>query len=365
MAQDLRRIVTPVWLEGHTHSRDGDRMKAVIGQNGWAGYGVTMPNLQLSVQGGTTKHVTTVAEALAYRERLMQAIPEGMDYTPLVTTSLTSDVTKAQFADVMACDDILAVKFYAGHTTNASGVDDVTVFGWAFGMLEKAGKRLLIHGEAGRTVDVFDREKRFYDKPGRWIVEEFSSLRVSAEHATTKELMQFVWDARHGVVATMTPQHLLSSRNDMLGMYGLRGNLYCMPILKREEDRLALLEAATSGNPKFFLGTDSAPHPAHGEPGKAKYEDCGCAGSYTAYHAVSLYTEAFAQAGKLHHLEAFASRNGHKFYGLTPKPGHLIIEEVEPEVHPKSFPFGGSDVVEPYYPTPDRKLRWRWQRTAD
>lgn len=351
-----RTISIPIGIDAHAHFRDGDRLMYVVPYTAdQFGYAIVMPNL-------SPKHVTTVSEALSYRKRIVDALPRGADFTPLMTTSLTKEVSRSEFIEVMACPDIHAVKLYAGHTTNAEGVDDLRTFDWAFEMLEKAGKPLLLHGEAGTTVDVFDREQRFYETEGQRLISTFSGLKVVCEHITTKFLADFVHDARTGVCATITPQHLLSNRNDMLGKGGIRPDLYCMPILKREEDRVALLRVATSGNPKYFLGTDSAPHARFGLSRQSKYSACGCAGSYSAPYALHLYTEAFASVDALDQLAAFASLHGLAFYGLQAKPGLITIEEIKPSQPLGSFPFGEDADVAPYMPFD--MIRWQVRRTS-
>ncbi len=338
-------------MDAHLHVRDDARMKDVVHHSAAQfGYGIIMPNL-------SPKHVTTVAEALAYRKRILAAIPGDLDFTPLMTISLTKDSTPGDLDEAKVSDCVTAVKFYAGHTTNAEGIEDIESFGWAFEILEQAGKPLLLHGEAGKMFDVFDREEAFYETSGTWIIKTFPKLKVVCEHITTDFLAQFVKTARDGVVATITPQHLLSNRNDMLGMGGIRPDYYCMPILKKERDRLALLDVATSGSKKFFLGTDSAPHAEQGPSGKAKYSACGCAGCFTSPYALELYAEAFASFDALHTLPYFASENGLAFYGLKQKPSMVTIEEVKPWEPAERFRFGDDAHVVPYMPF--ETLRWK------
>ncbi len=342
-------INIPKGVDAHVHFRQGAQLRSVVSHTARKfTHAVVMPNLQLpGVRRNTTKHITTLVEALAYREEVLRAVPKRVRFTPLMTVSLTNDMMPSDLREVMACEHVVAAKFYAGHTTNAEGVDDVTEYSWAFEILQRAGKPLLLHGEAGVTVDVFERERRFYGSSGEWIVTTFPELKIVCEHITTGHLVHFVQSAREGVAATITPQHLLSNRNDMLGRGGIRPDLYCMPILKTEADRQALLVAATSGSPKFFLGTDSAPHPQHGSLGKAKYSACGCAGCFTAYDPYALYAQAFHEVGKLHMLGQFAS-GGRTLYGLPQADEYVTIAEVDSWA-PDSFEFG-DEIVAPYVP---------------
>jgi dihydroorotase len=340
----------------HVHFRAGARLASVVGDTALQFARATvMPNL-------SPKHITTVKEVLAYRDEIIRAIPAGIDFTPLMTVSLAKEMTLEDLEQALQCEHVYAAKLYAGHTTNSNGVDDVQSLGWMFEALEKAGKPLLVHGEAGVTVDVFDREQRFYEQAMPWILETFKDLKVVCEHITTAYAAMFVSGARSGVAATITPQHLLVDRNDMLGKGGIRPDYYCMPILKTAKDREMLLRYATSGSPKFFLGTDSAPHPRSGLPGKSKYSSCGCAGCFTAPYALELYTEAFASVGQLSKLPDFASRFGREFYGLPPNKGKVVIKEVDPWTPAESFQFGDEDVV----PFSHRaELRWVSARMTD
>jgi dihydroorotase len=189
-----------------------------------------MPNL-------APKHLTTLAEVLSYREKILQAIPKGVDFTPLMTVSLSKDMTPHDLAETLACEYVYAAKLYAGHTTNSTGINDVMSLGWMFEALEKAGKPLLVHGEAGLTVDVFEREQRFYEMEMQWVIEAFPGLKIVCEHITTAFVADFVLGASDFVAATITPQHLLVDRNDMLGRGGIRPDMYCMPIVKKKADR--------------------------------------------------------------------------------------------------------------------------------
>jgi dihydroorotase len=337
----------------HLHVRDGERLWEVVRHTtAQFGRAIIMPNL-------APKHITTVREVLEYREKILAAVPKGVDFTPLMTVSLSKEMTSDDLGEALACEHVYGAKLYAGHTTNSEGVTDVKALAWMFESLEKAGKPLLIHGEAGQAVDVFDREQRFYENEMVWILEKYPHLRIVCEHITTAYVAMFVRRVRDGVVATITPQHLLSNRNDMLGKGGIRPHYYCMPILKKESDRVRLLDAATSGDPKFFLGTDSAPHPAHGRPGKAKETSCGCAGCFTAPHALSLYAEAFDSVGKIEMLPDFASRFGREFYGLPASNGEIELSRDTWEL-PVSYEFGGNDIVVPF--RQEVPLAWRAKR---
>lgn len=354
----LKRIVLGgVGMDAHLHFRDGHRLQYTVPHTTqWAGYGIVMPNLPPS-------HVISVEQVLPYRDRILEAVPKGLDsmplFTPLMTVSLTKDTTPEILAHALACEHVYAVKLYAGHTTNADGIDDIRSFGWAIDMIARSGKPLLLHGEAGIKVDIFKREPLFYETFGEWLIG--TGVKMVCEHISTKFLVDFVRSAPSNVAATITAQHLLSNRNDML-TGGAKVDMVCLPILKRESDRVALLEAATSGDPKFFLGTDSAPHPKN-----LKQSAHSCCGCYTAPHALELYAEAFDSVGALDMLPLFALDHGLLFYGLQPKPGNIVIEEVEPWEVPQSYDFGDGDVVVPYMPVDPQTMRLqttlRWKAT--
>ena len=290
----------------HLHLRDGESLRAVLPDSARRfARAIVMPNLQPPVR--------TVADAAAYRERILAALPSGLRFEPLMTLYLTEDTAPAEIARARASGFVHAVKYYpAGATTNsASGVTDLARCDAVFAAMQEAGLPLLVHGEVtDPTVDVFDREAVFIERHGRALAERFPALKLVMEHLTTREGVEFVRTAREGVAGTITAHHLLWNRNALF-RGGLRPHAYCLPVIKRELHRQALLAAATSGNPKFFLGTDSAPH-ARG----AKESDCGCAGVYTAHAAIELYAEAFESAGALDRLEGFASHFGADFYGL-------------------------------------------------
>ena len=290
----------------HLHLRDGDTLRTVLPDTARQfARAIVMPNLKPPVR--------TAEDAHAYRERILAALPAGMKFDPLMTLYLTNNTDPAEIARAQASGIVHAVKYYpAGATTNSDmGLTDL-INGYAvIAEMEKLGMPLLIHGEVtDPSIDVFDREAVFIDRHLIPLTRAFPALKVVLEHITTQQGAQFVVDAPVNIAATITAHHLLYNRNAMF-QGGIRPHFYCLPILKREQHRLALVKAATSGNAKFFLGTDSAPHPQG-----AKESACGCAGIYTAHAAIELYAEAFESARALDKLEAFASFNGADFYGL-------------------------------------------------
>jgi dihydroorotase len=329
----------------HLHLRDGAAMAAVVAFTARRfGRAIVMPNLK--------PPVTTTAQALAYRERIRAALPAGSRFEPLMTLYLTDNTPPEEIERARASTAVHGVKYYpAGATTNSDS--GVTAIERCFGVLERmesVGLPLLLHGEVtDGNVDIFDRERTFIDRTLGPLVRRFPRLRIVLEHVTTREGIEFVRSAGPQVAATLTPQHLLLNRNAML-VGGIRPHLYCLPILKRERDRLALLEAATGGESKFFLGTDSAPHARH-----TKENACGCAGVFSAHAGIELYAEAFEQAGRLDRLEAFASCNGPDFYGL-PRNSERIVLERRDEPVPERLPFGDEEIV-PF--RAGEQLRWR------
>ena len=310
----------------HLHVRNGAILKTVLPHTARQfARAIIMPNLK--------PPVTTVAQAFAYREEILQAIPEGVNFTPLMTLYLTASTTIDEIKLAAECEHIHAVKLYpAGATTNSdAGVADVTKIYPLLAALEKYDLPLLIHGEVtDEDCDIFDRERVFIERYLIDIIRDFPALRIVLEHVTTKEAVEFVESASDKIAATITPQHLLFNRNAMLAG-GIKPHYYCLPILKRETHRLALVKAATSGNPKFFLGTDSAPHLTH-----LKENSCGCAGCYSAFAALELYVEAFEQANALDKLEGFASFYGADFYGL-PRNGETVTLEKRDWIIPASY----------------------------
>ncbi len=300
----------------HLHLRDGAAMAAVLPDTARRfARAIVMPNLKPPVR--------TTAEALAYRERILAALPAGARFEPLMTLYLTDDTPPEEIARAKLSGRVQAVKYYpAGATTHSDA--GVTRISRCFAALEKMaelGVPLLVHGEVtDPVVDVFDREKAFIEDVLGPLVERFPSMRVVLEHITTRDAVQYVEVTGPNIAATITAHHLLLNRNALF-QGGIRPHHYCLPVLKREQHREALIEAATSGNPKFFLGTDSAPHAKH-----TKENDCGCAGIYTAHAAIELYATAFEEAGALDRLEGFASLHGPKFYGLPPNQEKIRLE---------------------------------------
>jgi dihydroorotase len=290
----------------HLHLRDGDMLAAVLPDTARQfARAIAMPNLKPPVR--------TLADAQAYRARILAALPQGMQFEPLMTLYLTDNTDPEEVAHAYASGIVRAVKYYpAGATTNSdSGVTDIRKVDAVLEVMQEIGMPLLLHGEVtDPAIDVFDREAVFIERILAPLLQRLPRLKVVLEHITTRQAAEFVAAAPANVGATITAHHLLYNRNAMF-QGGIRPHYYCLPVLKRETHRQALIAAATSGNPKFFLGTDSAPH-AKG----AKETACGCAGIYTAHAALELYAEAFDQAGALDKLEAFASFYGPDFYGL-------------------------------------------------
>ena len=296
---------------------------------------IVMPNL--------APPVTTTALAAAYRERIAAAVPEGIAFTPLMTAYLTDESDPDDLAAGFADGVLTAAKLYpAGATTNsASGVTDVAKIRTVLEAMADIGMVLCVHGEAtGPEVDVFDRERVFIERTLSPLVRRFPGLKVVFEHITTAEAAQFVRAAGAHVAATVTAHHLLLNRNAIFAG-GIRPHHYCLPVLKRESHREALVSAVTSGNPRFFLGTDSAPHAQ-----STKENACGCAGCYTAHAGIELYAEVFDAAGALERLEAFASLNGPAFYGLAPNADTITLRREAWSV-PASYPYLGGDALVP------------------
>ena len=320
----------------HVHLRDADALKAVARFTAERfGRAIVMPNLAPAI--------TTTALAGAYRQRIVAALPAGSRFEALMTLYLTNDTPAEEIDRAKNSGFIHGVKLYpAGATTHSQvGVTDIKHVSGVLAHMEKIGMRLLVHGESPQSdVDVFDRETHFIDTVLAPLLERFPALSVVFEHITTARAVEFVRNARSGVAATITPQHLLHNRNAIF-TGGIRPHYYCLPILKRERDRQALLQAATSGNPRFFLGTDSAPHER-----SAKETACGCAGMFTAHAAIELYTEAFDAAGRLDQLEGFASHFGADFYGL-PRHTDKITLLKEPWNVPDKYAFGSGALI-PY-----------------
>lgn len=317
----------------HVHLRDGEVLTDTVRDiSRYMGRAIIMPNL--------VPPATTTELALAYRERIMAAQPQG-DFTPLMVLYLTDNTTPEEIKKAKESGHIVAAKLYpAGATTNSdSGVTDIEKVFPALAAMQEVGMLLLVHGEVTDTaIDIFDREKVFLETKLSKVVENFPTLKIVLEHITTKDAVEFVNNAPDNVAATITAHHLLYNRNHMLAG-GIRPHYYCLPILKRNSHQQALIEAATSGSKKFFLGTDSAPH------SKDKKEAaCGCAGAYTAHAALELYAEAFEEAGALDKLEGFASHHGADFYGL-PRNTDTVTLTKSPWQVPDFYQLGSGQVV--------------------
>ena len=318
----------------HLHLRDRPNMAAVLAASAAVfGRAIVMPNLRTPV--------TTTELARAYRKRILAALPQGAAFTPLMTLYLTDGTSAAEIAAAKSSGFVHAVKYYpAGATTHSdAGVTALQRVYPALEAMQTHGVVLSVHGEVtDADVDIFDRERAFVERSLAAIVRDFPALRIVVEHITTAEAAAFVAGAGPRIAATITPQHLLYSRNALFAG-GLRPHLYCLPVLKRERHRQALVAAATGGNPKFFLGTDSAPHAAH-----TKENACGCAGCYCAPVALPIYAEVFESVGALDRLEGFASHFGPDFYGL-PRNGDKVTLAREPWTVPAGYPFGEHRVV--------------------
>ena len=318
----------------HLHLRDGAHLASVVQFTARQfARAVVMPNLK--------PPVTTVALAGAYRTRILQSLAAGSKFEPLMTLYLTDSTSAAEIEAARECGFIVGAKLYpAGATTNSNaGVTAIEKVFPALAAMEEQGLVFQVHGEVtDPAIDVFDRETVFIDRVLAPVVQRFPKLKVVFEHVTTREAVQFVTSSRPGVAAMITPQHLLLNRNAIF-QGGIRPHLYCLPILKRERDRRALLEAATSDDARFFLGTDSAPHARH-----TKENACGCAGIFSAHAAIELYAEAFESAGRLDRLQAFASQRGPDFYGL-PRNEDSITLERQQWTPPATYRFDQDELV--------------------
>ncbi|KWR87301.1 dihydroorotase [Cupriavidus sp. IDO] len=318
----------------HLHLRDGAALAAVLPDTARQfARAIIMPNLK--------PPVTTVEQAQAYRARILAALPAGMQFEPLMTLYLTDNTTAEEIIAARASGFVHGVKLYpAGATTNSdAGVTDIRRCSAALEAMQRVGMPLQVHGEVtDASIDIFDREAVFIDRVMTPLRRDFPELKVVFEHITTKDAAEYVREASGPVGATITAHHLLYNRNAIF-TGGIRPHYYCLPVLKRETHREALVAAATSGSARFFLGTDSAPH-ARG----LKEHACGCAGCYTALHAMELYAEAFDAAGALDKLEAFASFNGPAFYGLPRNAGTLTLEREDWQL-PAELPYGDTTLV--------------------
>jgi dihydroorotase len=318
----------------HLHLRDGAHLQAVVADTARRfARAIVMPNLK--------PPVTTTAAALDYRNRILAALPSRASFQPLMTLYLTDNTPPAEIEKAKASGLVFAVKYYpAGATTHSdSGVTDISRCFATLDAMAALGVPLLVHGEVtDPAVDVFDRENVFIERVLMPLTQKFPRLKVVMEHITTANAVEFVTAASHNVAATITAHHLLLNRNALF-QGGIRPHHYCLPILKREEHRRALVAAATSGNPKFFLGTDSAPHARH-----TKEAECGCAGIYTAHAGIELYAEAFEAAGALDRLEGFASFHGADFYGLARNTLRVTLRKAPWRV-PESLAYGHDQLV--------------------
>ena len=332
MAVDRLTLARPD--DWHLHLRDGEALRAVLGFTAERfGRAIVMPNLR--------PPVTTTGMAIAYRQRIVEALPAASSFEPLMTLYLTDNTPPQEVDRAVDSGIVHGFKYYpAGATTNSDS--GVTALEKTFPVLERMEERglvLQVHGEVtDGDVDVFDRERAFIDRRLAVITRRHPRLRLVFEHVTTRDAVQFVESQGANVAATITPQHLLLNRNALFAG-GLRPHHYCLPVLKREGDRAALVEAAVSGSPKYFLGTDSAPH------GRADKESaCGCAGVFSAPCAIELYAEAFDQAGALDRLEGFASGHGADFYGLPRNAGSITLRRQDWEL-PAAYPYPGGEIV--------------------
>ncbi|KOR30038.1 dihydroorotase [Achromatium sp. WMS1] len=318
----------------HLHLRDGEVLSSIVPHSTRCfARAIVMPNLK--------PPIINLDQALAYKKRIVAVLPNGCNFMPLMTLYLTEHLTTAEIQRAVASGIIYAVKLYpSGVTTNSgAGIKSIERIFPILEFLEKLNVPLLIHAEVSDLeVDIFDRERGFIDRYLTQIVNKFPALRIVIEHITTCEAIDFVHEASEKIAATITVQHLLYNRNAML-MGGIRPHLYCLPILKEERHRQALLAAAISGHPRFFLGTDSAPH--------AKVDKecaCGCAGVFTAHAAIELYAEIFDQAGALERLEAFAAFHGADFYGLPRNQDYIQLVK-SPWIVPQAYAFGRQKLI--------------------
>jgi dihydroorotase len=332
--RDMKTLTLTRPDDWHLHLRDEALMHSVLPDTARQfARAIVMPNLR--------PPVTTTKQALAYRERILAALPKGMSFEPLMTLYLTDNTGAKEIKKARDSGMVHAVKLYpAGATTNSdAGVTDIRKTYPALEAMQRCGMPLLVHGEVTEpAVDVFDREAVFIERVLQPLLKDMPELRVVFEHITTQDATQFVREAADNVAATITAHHLLYNRNAML-VGGIRPHYYCLPVLKREGHRKALIKAATSGNKKYFLGTDSAPHAQH-----TKETACGCAGCYTAHAAIELYAEVFETAGALDKLEGFASFFGADYYGLPRNKRTITLQQEEWRV-PESLEFGEHRLV--------------------
>jgi len=342
----MEKVILTKPDDWHLHLRGGSVMKSVVGMSALQmGRAVIMPNL--------SPPITNTKQALKYHNEIIQALPKGSKFIPLMVLYLTDKTTKNEIIDASNASEVYAVKLYpAGATTNSdSGVTSLKNIYPALEQMQKEDTPLLIHGEVtDADVDVFDREKVFIDRKLTKLVKDFPSLKIVLEHITTKDAVDFISECETNIAATITPHHLLANRNHML-VGGIKPHYYCLPVLKRQSPHQeSLIAAAVSGSPKFFLGTDSAPHEKH-----QKESSCGCAGIFSAHAAIELYAEAFDRVGKIEKLEGFASFFGADFYGLPRNQEKITLGKDTWRI-PDSYNFSGSHVV-PFFAGED--LSWK------
>lgn len=330
----------------HVHLRDGLALQRTVPDLAQQfSRAICMPNL--------VPPVKTVTEAEAYRSRIMQHVPKGNAFDPRMVLYFTDHTSPDEILKIKNSAHVNAIKLYpAGATTNSdNGVSDITQVYHVIEKLEEYQIPLLLHGEVTHAhIDIFDREKRFLEDVLAPLLKTFPNLKMVLEHITTADAAEFVLAQGNNVGATITPQHLLFNRNDML-VGGIKPHFYCLPILKRQTHQAKLLEVATSGNPKFFLGTDSAPHAQD-----AKENACGCAGCYSATHAIELYAQAFDQVDKIERLEGFASHFGADFYGLPRNTAQITLVK-EDQMIPESFDYLENQKIIPLYA--GKTIQWR------
>ncbi len=345
----MSRITITKPDDWHIHLRDGDMLERTVNDvAAWANRAVVMPNL--------TPPVKNIADATAYHSRIMAALEGFPQFEPLMTLYLTDSTTPQDIKAAAESKLVCGVKLYpAGATTNsAAGVTGLETLKPTLEAMQSHDLPLLVHGEVtDPDVDIFDREAKFIERTLAPLTDELPELRIILEHITTEDSVNFVAESRPGVAATITPQHLLFDRNDML-VGGIRPHLFCLPVLKRRQHKEALRRAAISGNPKFFIGTDSAPHTV-----ETKESSCGCAGCYSAHAAIPLYAEVFEEENSLDKLEAFTSHFGADFYGRPRNQETIDLVKVD-NLSPESLRFGSSTVV------PLRAgelLAWRLEKT--
>ncbi len=338
-------ITTPD--DWHLHFRDGEMLAETVPATARCfKRAIVMPNL--------VPPVTTAEMAMSYKERILKARPQGSEFEPLMTLYLTNQTSEQDIEDAKAAGVIAAKLYPAGATTNSdAAVSQISALSQVFAKMEQVGMLLLIHGEVtDHDIDIFDREKLFIDRTMSKIVANHPNLKVVFEHITTKDAVDFVMGSSANVAATITPQHLMMNRNDLL-VGGIRPHNYCLPVLKRQEHQQALRQVVTTGSRKFFLGTDSAPHAKH-----KKEAACGCAGCYSAWSAIELYTQVFDELGALDKLEGFASFYGPDFYGLERNKGTITLVK-ESWQTPESIALPNNDSIVPFYA--GQSVSWKLQ----